>query len=482
MKKQLFFLASVLLTLNLNAQIYMYGTTSEGGANNLGTIYRVDKNGQNFQKLFDFSTATGGNPYAGLTLAGGKLYGFTTTGGQITNPGAVIALGTFYEFDPINNTLSVIEYIDDQSSIGNGFNHAPTLGSDGKLYFASPNYGLGGLDGILSSYSPSTGLLADSLAVFTNTYGQPKSKLLSASDGNLYVTTNNSALFGNGAIVKYDVTNANLVHLFSSNGNGTPYFQFESAQNNELFESSNGVLWGCSRQGGNGFNSGIVFKINKDGTGYQTMYQFNAAISDEGFWPEGGFIEKDGVLYSSTPQERIENVNSGTLFTVDTTTGNVSFIHTLDLEGSKPKGVFTESTNGRFYLTCSGGSGDLIEYNPANGNITNRHSFSSVDGTKPQNDQLAIVDFNVLSVDETSLIDDFMKIYPNPVQDIINIKITSSDKIEAIKILDLKGSELYIDESKTKESVINTSFLSSGVYLLYIKTNTGSTTRKIIKE
>ena len=100
----------------------------------------------------------------------------------------------------------------------------------------------------------------------------------------------------------------------------------------------------------------------------------------------------------------------------------------------------------------------------------------------PYYDELAIVDFNVLSVDETSLIDDFVKTYPNPVQDVINIKISGSNKIEAIKILDLKGSELYMDESKTKESFINTSFLSSGVYLLYIKTDNGSTTRKIIKE
>ena len=100
----------------------------------------------------------------------------------------------------------------------------------------------------------------------------------------------------------------------------------------------------------------------------------------------------------------------------------------------------------------------------------------------PYYDELAIVDFNVLSFDDTSLKDDFVKTYPNPVQDIINIKISGSNKIEAIKILDLKGSELYIDESKTKESFINTSFLSSGVYLLYIKTDNGSTTRKIIKE
>ena len=46
----------------------------------------------------------------------------------------------------------------------------------------------------------------------------------------------------------------------------------------------------------------------------------------------------------------------------------------------------------------------------------------------------------------------------------------------------MKGSELYIDNSISNESNLNTSFLSSGVYLLYIQTDLGSTTRKIIKE
>ena len=180
-------------------QVYLYGTTSEEGANGLGTIYRVDENGQNFQKLFDFTTATGGKPFAGLTLANEKLYGFTTEGGQIVNSGATLALGTFYEFDPSDNTLNVIEYIDDQSSIGNGFFHSPTLSADGLLYLISQNLGLSELDGVLSSFDPNSSSITV-LATLTGFYGQPKSKLLEASDGDLYITTNNSAEFGFGGL------------------------------------------------------------------------------------------------------------------------------------------------------------------------------------------------------------------------------------------------------------------------------------------
>lgn len=105
MKTKLLLIIMVFFTLTSNAQTYMYGTTSEGGANGLGTIYRVDENGQNFQKVFDFTTATGGKPYAGLTLADGKLYGFTNEGGQTVNPGAQLPLGSFFWIRPINKYL-----------------------------------------------------------------------------------------------------------------------------------------------------------------------------------------------------------------------------------------------------------------------------------------------------------------------------------------------------------------------------------------
>jgi hypothetical protein len=379
----------------------------------------------------------------------------------------------------------VIEYIDDLSNIGNGFYHAPTLHSNGKLYFVSSSAGLGNLDGILSSFDPANSAIAV-LGTLDGFYGQPLSKLLAASDGNLYITTANGATNGYGAIVQFDVTNVTLNRIHVSEGSPLGgQNQYDNARNNPLFEASNGVLYGCSQSGGSTTNLGVLFKINKDGSGYQNIFTFVAGVADQGFYPQGGFIEYNEKLYSSTPQEEVVDVNSGTIFSLNLATNDFSFIHTLDLEGSQPKGVFTESPNGRFYLTCSGGllnNGSLIEYNPLNGNVTQRHLFSPSNGTKPQFDELAVVDFSNLSNEEYSFLDKVVITYPNPVQDIINIKSDGSHQVETIKILDLKGSELYIDNSKTNETVINASFLSSGVYLLYIQTNSGSTTRKIIKE
>lgn len=481
MQKLLLILLFSAFTCYGQAQTYMYGTTSEGGANNLGTIYRVDENGQNFQKVFDFTTATGGNPSAGLTEGNdGMLYGFTMSNGQIVNTGATQALGTFYKFDPYTNQLTVIAHTDDKSIIGNSIAHSPIVGVDGLLYFTSPSIGLASSDGVLVSYNTSDGTF-NVLDTFDIYYGQPKSKLMQASDSNFYITTNKDGEFGFGAVVKFDKVADSLVRLHSSAGGAGMY---NNALNNPLFEGENGWIYGAS-QGGGSFDLGTVFMIAKDGTGYWQIDVMSAGITDEGYYPEGGFVELNGILYSSTPQEAVVDVNSGTLYTVNTNGDHQSFIHTLDLEGARPKGTFTESPNGRLYLTCAGGqlnSGSLIEYNPANGNVTQRHLFANNDGIKPLYDELCVVDLTTIGINEFSSLEQLINTYPNPVNDIVNIKMEGNALLESVKIMDMSGAELIFVKTNSNNYTLNTSVLSPGVYLLQIQTNEGTTTRKIVKE
>jgi uncharacterized repeat protein (TIGR03803 family) len=469
----------------VNAQTYMYGTTSEGGANNKGTIYRVDENGQNFENVFDFSASTGGTPLSGLTLGdNGKLYGFTTTDGQVVNAGASLAFGSFYEFDPQTAAFNVIEYIDDKSSIGDDFRNSPTKGNNGMLYFSSEDLGIAEMRSVVSSYDVNTNTLTalDTLSLDKSI----RSKLLFATDNKLYATTFSGGT-GSGSIVQFDVSNNTLTEIHTSPGIGASTPGYKHARNNPLFEASNGVLYGASVKGGLSFEFGNVFKINKDGTGYQSLEEFaGSGVSDEGFWPEGGFYEKNGKIFFTTPEEDVSNLNGGVIYSINISNNSVIAEHTLDdaIEGARPRGGIIESPNGRLYFTCNGenlNNGSLVEYNVLTGAVTKRHSFSPSDGTKPYHDGLCFVDFSALSINESSLLDNIVKAYPNPFQDVVNIKVEESHLIETIKILDMKGSELYINNSMSNEYNLNTSFLSSGVYLLYIQTDLGSTTRKIKK-
>ena len=468
--------------ISLRAQTYFYGTTSEGGANGLGTIYRVDQNGQNFEKVFDFSTSTGGTPFSGLTLAeNGKLYGFTTTDGQIVNPGAVGALGSFYEFDPVTENFAVIQYIDDKSAIGNTFYNAPTKGNGNLLYMASQNFEFD-IVGVLSSYDVSSQTFTV-LDTFDATFGQPKSKLLLASDGDLYVTTSNGGANSEGAVVKFDVSGGVLSVLHSSDWAEEGANDYSNVQNNELFEASNGALYGSSFGGGINLSLGMLYTINKDGSGYNIIYSMSAGVSGEGFRPQGGFVENNGFLYSTTTQEDVENVNSGTIYTINLSNNTHDFIYTLDLEGAHPLGTFTISPNGRFYISCNGGpinSGSIMEYNVLNGAVTNRHTLAPQDGIKPMNNALAFVDFNALGVDENVLTNLNISIFPNPVSDYLTIDNAGNNKIQKIDLYNTNGQLLY---STTSQETINFSSFESGIYFIQLEIdNQQIITKKIIKK
>jgi uncharacterized repeat protein (TIGR03803 family) len=59
----------------------LYGTTTAGGSNNLGTIFCITTNGA-LTSFFSFKSSTGYSPQGGLCIArDGNLYGTTSTGG-----------------------------------------------------------------------------------------------------------------------------------------------------------------------------------------------------------------------------------------------------------------------------------------------------------------------------------------------------------------------------------------------------------------
>ena len=82
----------------------LYGLTAEGGSQGVGTLFRFNPSGNVFTKIKDMSTLTGANPMGTLRLAStGKYYGMANRGGSQD-------LGTVFEYDPANDSLSVITH------------------------------------------------------------------------------------------------------------------------------------------------------------------------------------------------------------------------------------------------------------------------------------------------------------------------------------------------------------------------------------
>lgn len=60
---------------------YLYGMTEGGGTNSVGTIFKIKPNGTSYTKLIDFNTTNGAHPFGSLILNGTFLYGMTELGG-----------------------------------------------------------------------------------------------------------------------------------------------------------------------------------------------------------------------------------------------------------------------------------------------------------------------------------------------------------------------------------------------------------------
>lgn len=76
-----------------------------------------------------------------------------------------------------------------------------------------------------------------------------------------------------------------------------------------------------------------------------------------------------------------------------------------------------------------------------------------------------------------------INVFPNPVIDIVNISNNENVKMTKIEILDTSGKIIKILYPENFESIkFNMSDLSSGIYLLKIKSESGNISKKIIKK
>ncbi len=82
---------------------------------------------------------------------------------------------------------------------------------------------------------------------------------------------------------------------------------------NQFIEGSDGALYGTNERGGE-FGSGSIFKINKNGSGYQVLHSF-AGDPLDGVHPSANVIEgSDGILYGTTGRGGIED--GGIIFAI----------------------------------------------------------------------------------------------------------------------------------------------------------------------
>jgi uncharacterized repeat protein (TIGR03803 family) len=351
----------------------LYGTTYGGTANSAGILYSFNPVSLTFQDLYHFSTDTGGEPNKRLTSGNdGKLYGVANTGPEVQ--------GCIFSYDPTTDVYTIIKIGDPVDADNSShFISSLTLGIDGKLY--GINSGGHHATGFIYSYDPTTQTFTG-LHHFDAAPEKPNGKLIQASNGKFYAASVPNTLsdegLGQGEIFSFEPSLNTVEYLFnfSTPVNGAqPY--------NSLVKGSAEELFGMTSAGGN-FNQGVIFSFNPVTNVYKKLFDFS---SGNGIKPRGNLtLGTDGKFYGMTYQGGA--FNRGVLFSFDITSHVYTKLYDFDLtNGANPEGSLFLNDNGIFYgMTTEGGTNEIgvvFSFNPSTNIFTRLHDFSSVEGAYP---------------------------------------------------------------------------------------------------
>jgi len=329
----------------------LYGTTSAGGANSQGTVFKITTAGT-LTTLYNFcqqaSCSDGNEPVAGLALGtNGNLFG-TTYGGGASNH------GTVYQITPAG-VLTVLH------SFNGTDGNTPTAGlvqsPSGTFFGTTAAGGTGTLFGTIFSFT-SAGKFTSLHSFAASDGSDPYGRLVLASNGSLYGATTAGGSSNLGTVFKVTASGT-LTSLASFNG--TNGMQPLSSP----VQASNGNFYGAT-SGGGANGHGTLFQMTAAGT-ITTLYNFcPVAGCVDGSTPSGFLIQAtDGNLYGTTRSGG--KSNAGTIFKI-TTAGVVTTLYNFCPnspcpDGSLPMAGLVQATDGNLYgATYYGGTGSGTIY------------------------------------------------------------------------------------------------------------------------
>jgi uncharacterized repeat protein (TIGR03803 family) len=233
-----------------------YGTTLLGGVYANGTVFQAAHSGKGWttRVIYSFGAVSTDavNPAAGVTVdAQGNLYGTTSFGGAN-------GVGAVYKLSPsgsgwTESVLSNFQGLDDGQNPVGGL----ILDASGNLYGTTFDGGING-GGTVYELSPSGGSWTfTTLYSFTGGYGGPYNKLTFDSKGNLYGALNGESAYGYGSVFKLTPgasgwTYTDLYDFTNGTDGGLPY--------GSVAVDNAGNVFGTAVTGGSN-NQGVVFEI-----------------------------------------------------------------------------------------------------------------------------------------------------------------------------------------------------------------------------
>jgi uncharacterized repeat protein (TIGR03803 family) len=311
-----------------------YGTTFFGGTNNLGTVFMLSSAGNGgytnkILKSFTGINGDGSNPASKLIFGtDGFLYGTTVNGG--TNN-----IGTVFKLLPTGGSFTNLRSLATASADGAHPFAGLVQGTNGMLFGTCSNGGPNGAGVVFRIGKNGSGY--SNIRVFGGTGDgtNPVASVVCDTNNTLYGVTLRGGINNVGTIYKINADGTGYAKL--TNFTGTAGNVLGSQPRGSLIIGTDGLLYGTTELGGAN-NNGTVFSLSRNGGGYTVLRNFTKSLDpSDGDDPRSALIQgSDGGFYGTTfngGTNQFGNQN-GTLFSLGLRPPNDDFTNRIPLVGS----------------------------------------------------------------------------------------------------------------------------------------------------
>jgi uncharacterized repeat protein (TIGR03803 family) len=334
-----------------------YAMTSQGGTNELGVIFEWDPATNIYTKKYDFALATGASPQGSLYVFNNKIYGMTLFGG-------VNDKGVIFEWDPATNVYT--KKYDFNGTTGSK-PHGGLVADNGKLYGMTYDF----------EWDPATNVYTKKYDFDGTNGGNPYGDL-ALKGGKFYGMTSLGGTMDYGVIFEWNPNSNNYVKKleFDFTYQGKPYGSLVLV-NNKFY----GMTWGRAP----GFREGIIFQWDPAGNTIVTLYEFLGADGNA----RGNLTHRNGKLYGLASSEYISNGKYfGYLYELDLATNVLSakYRYTIQarydnsFDGETPYGSLMIKDDKIYGMTSRGGASDngvIFEYDLTTNTYTKKINLNT---------------------------------------------------------------------------------------------------------
>ncbi|MDP3069727.1 MAG: hypothetical protein Q8N18_05530 [Opitutaceae bacterium] len=337
----------------------IYGVTDQGGANNNGTVFKLQPDGTGFQVVHSFATGAAAPAVPAHTFLLGRdgvFYGTSEFGGAAS-------YGTLYRIGADGTGFGLVRsftaggpnLVLDAGAPKGGLVHA----DDGFLYGCATTGTATGTTiadraGVIYRVAPDGSgyrIIFSFAGGIGSATGSGPLSLIIGRDGLLYGTAQGGPAAGGstgGTVFRLRTDGTDFAVLKAFGNLSTPV-SMQDLQS-PLVHALDGYLYGTVRSGGGAGGGGAIYRLLPDGSAFQLVHSFPFSPTTAAREPTGAFFQgRDGSLYGRTNVGGTSNF--GVIYKVRTDGSGYRVLANFSVARAPYVGGLIQGLDGALYAT-----------------------------------------------------------------------------------------------------------------------------------